>query len=308
MANLNTSLFKLDALESLTPKVAYFNNYMQEFAQVTYKSSGPASLASIAGSGGAGIATTIAGKLDIDLPLSLKLIMFTAKHIEGVPFLPGIILPINPDQFKAQFKKRSDVIYTLGGFVINHWHDDVITITASGMIPSFGSRAKILTTSYQVFLQLLNLYKSCGQIATSYSSLIEVPSLDRSKLLERTGTGRGVVFDESLNDVSIPRKDTMVISGTQLRNATIELVYQHDLYEGIFIDFNIEESYDMPNTLRYTFTFKAISHKNIITDKLSGGNAMTAGDTISDSVDTTQSLSVPGNSRRSSDVGLSRHG
>src|SRR5271157_2208116 len=124
MANIDTTQFKLDSLDSLIPKISYFNNYMTEFSQISASLAGASA---ISGVGGAGAAAAALGKV-IDLPLGLRLIMFTAKHIEGIPFLPAIILPVNPDSFIARHKKRSDVIYTLGGFIVNHWHDDVIVV------------------------------------------------------------------------------------------------------------------------------------------------------------------------------------
>lgn len=248
MGNLDTSKFTIDSVDSLDSKMAYFNNYMAEYVAMSQ------------------VAKSSNGILP-DYPKEYKLLAFTARHISGQEMLPIIQLPVNPDTFKAAFKKRSDITYTLGGFIINHWHDDVITITASGYIPSLGSRAKILTDSYAAFSQLLNLYKSCGQIASSYSITNEVPSYDEEKLKNSNMASQNNTIEESGNP-STARKDTIVISGIQLRAATVSLRYQQDVYEGIFIDFTMDESYDQPNTLRYSFTFKAMTHKDTVTDKL----------------------------------------
>lgn len=267
MAALDVSSFKIDSISSLRNKMDYFNNYMQELAQLNHLAARQAG-------------RDVEGSLP-DAPLPLKLIRFWPKDISGVPVLPFIALPINPHQFKVVHKKKSDVIYTLGGFVINHWHDDVTTITATGYLPSFGGRAKALTTSYQFgFLPLLNMYKSCGQIATTYRQSVTTPSLDRDKLTRDAGKTK----DNNLPNVGYSKgdstpSDTLTVSGNALRNAHIDLYYQHDVYTGIFTDFTIDETYEQPNTLLYSFTFKAFRSKNVVipnlleeTSKLGKGN------------------------------------
>lgn len=258
----DSSSFKIDNLTSLNNKLSLFNSYMAEYSQLAYLTAR-----------NVGRSTEL-----LDIPIQMKLMQFWPKDISGVPLLPFIVLPVNPDNFKVQYKKKTDVVYTLGGFVVNHWHDDVTTVTAEGYIPSFASKAKILTTSYQLgFLPLLNLYKSCGQVSTEYRSTIQYQSQDEGKMT--TVPPKGANVDGAVNTSRLAEvkpagiaygenqaktTDTLVVTGNQLRNASIQLIYQHDLYEGVFTDFTIEETYEQPNTLKYGFTFKSWRQSNVI--------------------------------------------
>ena len=74
------------------------------------------------------ISTFASGRNDLlgtsmDLPLAARLIRFTAVSDTGLAINPIILLPCNPRKFQVHRKKKSNYQYTLGGFVLNHWHE-----------------------------------------------------------------------------------------------------------------------------------------------------------------------------------------
>jgi hypothetical protein len=262
MANEITTLNAVgkDSIASTYAKIAMFNNYILEYTSLL-----PGNIANPARNALTNVPT--------DIPLAAKLIYFTSVQADNSPVPvtnPILTLPVNPDTFQVTFKKRSDAVYTLGGFVLNHWHDDITLITAKGYIPSFKGKAKILTQSYQAFLQFMELYKSCGQTVTEGQTLSAVPSNDFTSFDSAAQTnGSSTRIENGISTITTGKdSDVLVLDKTSVQNAKVQLIYQHDVYEGIFTDLIIEESYEQPNTLQYTFNFKAISHKNVMFDRL----------------------------------------
>jgi len=214
----------------------------------------------------------ILGKFD--LPVHSRLIMFRAKDMSFADTIfPFIVLPVNPDMLRVAYKKRSDIAYTIGGFVVQHWHDDVITITASGYFPTFRNKAKVLTSSFRAFMSLLNLYRSIGGTSNVPVTFPSSPSLldDKLKKLKPSTSGEGKVPTDQYPAVGNGQTTVTKTDGketeTQLvtratvhsiQNSIAELRYQSDVYRGIFTDFSIDEMYEQPNTMKYSFTFKAM--------------------------------------------------
>lgn len=246
------------------PQISNFNAYILSIVQSLYggilgtvnKLNLPENMRELAGN--------IQYILDkIDLPISSRLIMFQAYDSKNPTWrYPLVILPVNPNTLKVDYNKKSSIHYTLGGFVVTHWHDDVITLTAQGYIPSFKGKSKILSESYQYFLKLLNLYLSCGKIDRIPVLYENIMFLDSNKLLnpEITSIETGIEGSKLVKQLS-----AVVFS---LNRSTILLRYQDDVYHGIFTKFSIDESYDLPNTLQYSFTFIAMNKTNILFDSL----------------------------------------
>jgi len=240
-----------------------------------------------------------------DLPLASRLIRFTVHKENGYSILPAVILPVNPKQLKVAHKKRSSYRYTLGGFVLDHWHDDITTITANGYIPALKSKAKILASSYWVFLFFLNLYKSCGQVAGYDKLFFNVPSLGKQELtggaiasngtllgakpgtsdiqaysqykntqdasgtqLQNFETAPGMPTLDSNGNVKLAANDTVLMTRSEIINAEIDLAYQSDIYTGIFTDFTVDEDEEVPNSLLYSFTFTARKHTDLMASGL----------------------------------------
>ena len=251
----------------LTTKISQWNRYILTLTQAMVgigKLTNNQNLQRI----GSSLNTNLDYFLDhLDLPISSRLLMFKPKDpINANWSFPILVLPVNPNTFRVNYRKKSDLVYTLGGFVVTHWHDDVISITGDGYIPSFKNKAKILSDSYQYFLQFLELYLSCGKVKREVNKFIKALSLNSSELLSTQLRDSAIEASSALN-TSIIKKDVgkeIQITTQTIQNSLIELRYQQDLYEGIFTSFSIEESYEMPNTLRYNFDFKAMSRKDVV--------------------------------------------
>lgn len=207
----------------------------------------------------------------IDLPLPLKMMMFRLKKHDGSTApIPELILRINPDSFSVSYKKKSDLVYTTGGFVTQHWHDDRMTIKASGWVPSFKGRAKILTDGYQMFLQLLDIYRSCGSVQKFLGQKLLSKNLEINSFLEKyTDTQAGKTSSSAVSQDTKDRQPTTYEALTMYPK--VELFYQNDVYEGIFTDFTAKENYEMPNTLQYDFTFIADKRTDTIWGGLASG-------------------------------------
>lgn len=218
----------------------------------------------------------------IDLPLPLKMMMFRLKKHDGTTSpLPELILRINPDSFSVSYKKKSDLVYTTGGFVVQHWHPDKMTIRASGWVPSFKGRAKILTEGYQMFLQLLDIYMKCGSTELFLGQKLLSTNLGINAFLEKyTDTQGKQVQDNRQPSLSTAKtaKEAATFE-TYAMYPKVELFYQNDVYEGIFTDFTSRESYEMPNTLQYEFTFIADKRTDTVWGGLNSGIGGTLGNT-----------------------------
>jgi len=240
---INFNSIQNTAVSGLKGKLDFFNRAMETFA---------------------------AGRTDLlgnpDLPVGARLIRFSAVTTGGLALFPFVLLPVNPKQLKVQHKKKSNYQYTLGGFVLNHWHDDLTTITATGYIPSMMSRSKPFAASYWAFLFLLNLYKSNGQIVTSTSQPININIGIQESLKPTMPQVAGGAMAESVGtaDALAIKSDSITVDSQSLRNSEVQLAYQNDIYTGIFLDFTIEEDEEQPNTLLYSFTFISRLHTDVI--------------------------------------------
>lgn len=208
-------------------------------------------------------ATTIQDALElVDLPLLARLMRFRLKKHDGTTAgLPELILRINPDTLNITYKKRSNLVYTTGGFVTQHWHDDVISIDASGWVPSFKGRAKILSDGYQVFLGLLDIYTKCGNVQRFLGQQLLAKRLGFEEFLKSyTDAVPKKVKDKSATEQPASEQSASAQPSTYETLVTypkVELYYQNDMFEGIFTEFSSEENYEFPNTLRYKFRFIA---------------------------------------------------
>ena len=202
----------------------------------------------------------------IDLPISLKFMILQLEDVSNNRSFP-VILPVNPDTFKAQYKKKVAVDYVAGGFSVNFWHDDIIEINATGYIPSFQSRAKVLTNSYAHFRELLDVYTKCGKVQPLYKSISTTVNPDDSNLQGQTldvpGSAQGTNPLDISSGAVTPGTNadgaSMLVAKFAVQYVKVFLIYQHEQFEGVFTDFAVHESYEMPNTLQYTFNFKAFS-------------------------------------------------
>lgn len=220
-----------------------------------------------------------------DLPVATRLIRLNTHGADGFELLPTIVLPVNPKTFKVTYKKKSNYQYTLGGFVLNHWHDDLTTIQASGYIPSMSSRSKPFALSYWYFLRFLNLYKQCGQVTAYQKSYVQtanpagelgqsVPPESATDISE-TQLDPVTRVDENGN-IQANHQDSILVDRKKIQSAEINLAYQAENHIGIFTDFTIDESEEYPNTLQYTFNFLARESGDTMGGHFLGGMAQSA--------------------------------
>jgi hypothetical protein len=206
----------------------------------------------------------------IDLPISLKFMILQLADISNNRSFP-VILPVNPDDFKVNYKKKITIDYVAGGFVTNFWHDDIIDISAAGYIPSFQSRAKILTDSYAHFRELLDVYTKCGKVQPSYRSISTTANPDDSNIEGQTlsvpGSSQGTTPLDTSSGTVTPGTNadtaTMLSAQYNIQYVKVFLIYQHEQFEGVFNSFSVHETYEMPNTLQYSFDFKAFSKTDL---------------------------------------------
>jgi hypothetical protein len=145
-----------------------------------------------------------------------------------------------------------------------------MTIRASGWVPSFKGRAKILTDGYQMFLQLLDIYRSCGSVQKFLGQKLLSKNLEINSFLEKyTDTQAGKTSSSAVSQDTKDRQPTTYEALTMYPK--VELFYQNDVYEGIFTDFTAKENYEMPNTLQYDFTFIADKRTDTIWGGLASG-------------------------------------
>lgn len=246
MANLNTNIGS-QASTIFQKRIDIFNNSISNFIRNS--------------------SFFVQGK-NFDIPLEARAIVFRVLDLNDVPgAVPDVVLPVNPSKFDVIFKKKSSLVYTMGGFVTQHWHDDIITINAVGMLPSFANQAKIISSSYQAFLKLVDIYTKCGQIITTNTTNAVLNSSGSDSM--STQVARFSNDTSKLVTGSLTSNTTaIVLTNRQLLNASIQLLYQDIVYTGIFQEFTITEDYDQPNTLTYKFTFHAFKHENTLLGSL----------------------------------------
>jgi|GEM_PF-5218901 len=147
-------------------------------------------------------------------------------QIEGLPdrySLPDLVMRINPDNLSSNYSQLINRKRTLGGFIEEHWGEQLDTLSASGRTGQFfgdkgltnvKSRA---TKSYQEFEKLVSMYRN-----------------------------NGTLYDES--------------TGLILAQGFVVMNYDSSIYNGYFENFSITEIADKPFELQYNFTFK-VTHE-----------------------------------------------
>jgi hypothetical protein len=142
------------------------------------------------------------------------------------PDLTTLLLPeflylhVNPSSLDLGYSKVITRIQTLGGFVEQHFGDQLTTVSASMVTGGFISVERGLTTfdrrntiAYRKFQQLLSVFKSNGSVYDD----------------------RGVVQF----------------------NGRIRIVFGGGTYDGYFTNFEVSESAEKPFMFDLSFSFKA---------------------------------------------------
>jgi len=131
----------------------------------------------------------------------------------------ALVMHVNPANFNETFTKRIERIQTRGGFVEQHWGDELSEISADGSTGAF-----------------MNLY-------TGTSSLLRQSTIawDRYRDLHDLYRNNGDVYDPYGN---------IVLKGN------VMLMYDKGTYVGYFSSFEIEETDGSPFTFALSWNFK----------------------------------------------------
>jgi hypothetical protein len=131
----------------------------------------------------------------------------------------ALVMHVNPANFNETYTKKVERIQTRGGFVEQHWGDELSEIQADGSTGAF-----------------MNLY-------TGTSSLLRQSTIawDRYRDLHDLYRNNGDVYDPSGN---------IVLRGN------VMVMYDKGLYIGYFSTFESEETDSSPFTFALSWTFK----------------------------------------------------
>lgn len=131
----------------------------------------------------------------------------------------ALVMHINPQNYTENHTKKVERIQTRGGFVEQHWGDELTQINADGTTGAF-----------------MNLY-------TGLSSVLRHKTIawDRYRDLHDLYRNNGSVYDPYGN---------IVLQGH------VMLMYDRGTYIGSFHSFEVEETDDQPFAFRVSWTFK----------------------------------------------------
>jgi hypothetical protein len=131
----------------------------------------------------------------------------------------ALVMHINPQSYSENHTKKLERIQTRGGFVEQHWGDELTDINADGSTGAF-----------------MNVY-------TGLSSVLRHKTIawDRYRDLHDLYRNNGSVYDPYGN---------IVLQGN------VMLMYDRGTYLGYFRTFEVEETDDQPFVFRVSWTFK----------------------------------------------------
>lgn len=131
----------------------------------------------------------------------------------------ALVMHINPQNYSESHTKKVERIQTRGGFVEQHWGDDLTEITADGSTGAF-----------------MNIY-------TGLTSVLRHRTIawDRYRDLHDLYRNNGSVYDPFGN---------IVLQGD------VMLMYDRGTYLGFFKSFETEETDEQPFSFRVSWTFK----------------------------------------------------
>ena len=151
------------------------------------------------------------------IPLAFQV---TSPFDDRLALLPhALVMHVNPSEFTESHTKKIERLQTRGGFVEQHWGDDLTEISCSGSTGAF-----------------INLY-------TGMSSLVRQKTIawDRYRDLYDLYRNNGSVYDPFGN---------IVLQGK------VQLLYDRGAFIGSFRSFDVEETAESPFTFNLSWTFK----------------------------------------------------
>jgi len=148
-------------------------------------------------------------------------------QIDGIPDkyrLPDLTMSINPQNLSSDYKQLINRKRTIGGFVEEHWGEELDTLSASGRTSTFygllglTNYARRDTQGFKEFEKFVNIYRN-----------------------------NGTLFDE--------KTGMIVAQGSVIMN------YDSAVYQGYFESLSIDETGEKPFELEYNFSFKVTFEK-----------------------------------------------
>jgi len=131
----------------------------------------------------------------------------------------ALVMHVNPQTFSESFNKKTERFQTRGGFVEQHWGDELTELSADGVTGAF-----------------MNIY-------TGTSSILRQQTIawDRFRDLYDLYRHNGSVYDPYGN---------IVLQGNVL------VMYDRGIYAGAFRTFDVEETDDTPFMFHVSWSFK----------------------------------------------------
>jgi len=131
----------------------------------------------------------------------------------------ALVMHINPQNWSENHNKRKEVIQTRGGFVEQHWGDELTEISADGSTGAF-----------------MNIYTGLASVMRRRTI-----AWDRYRDLHDLYRNNGSVYDPFGN---------VVLQGH------VMLMYDRGTYMGYFESFDVEETDDQPFAFKISWNFK----------------------------------------------------
>lgn len=131
----------------------------------------------------------------------------------------ALVMHVNPSSFSENSTKKKTTIQTRGGWVEQHWGDEMTDISADGTTGAF-----------------LNIFTGLASVVRQ-----QTIAWDRYRDLQDLFRNNGSVFDPMGN---------VVLQGR------IMLMYDRNVYIGFFKTFGVEETDDAPFLFKLSWSFK----------------------------------------------------
>jgi len=134
--------------------------------------------------------------------------------------IPTLVMDINPKELSISYKKIINRTRTYGGFIEEHWGDDIDALTGSGKTAMFFSGDGLTvenrrqSEALNTFLDLLGIYQNNGAQTDNNNRIVKV--------------GR------------------------------VRMDFDNKLYDGFFESFTFNELAEEPFVLSYDFSFKIL--------------------------------------------------
>jgi len=148
-----------------------------------------------------------------------KSIMWQIRDIPDKYRLPDLVMNVNPTNLKTSYKQLINRRRTIGGFLEQHWGEELDSMSMSG-----------ITSNFYGPLGLTNLKRRDTDSFREFEKFVQIYR------------NNGSLYDE---------KTSMIVA-----QGSIIMSYDSCIYSGYFESFNINETIDKNFNLQYDLSFK----------------------------------------------------